>query len=68
MNVLHPNGMVERMDRHLSRRTARTRYGRRKEGGPKNAETWKIASDNDRRSQSRDDEDHLRGRLLDLNA
>lgn len=68
MNVLHPNGMVERMDRHQPKRSARTRYGRRKEGGQKNAETWKIATDNDRRSQPRDDEDRLRGRLLDLNA
>ena len=69
MNILHPSGMVERMgERHQRRTSVRTRYGRGKDGSPKDARTWKIASDNDRRGQPRSDDDPLRGRLVDLNA
>lgn len=68
MNILHPHGMIERMgDRHR-KPAPLARYGRRKDGSPKDARTSKIAGDQDRRSHQRQDDDPLRGRLLDLNA
>lgn len=68
MNILHPHGMIERIGERQRGRGFPTRYGRNKEGSPKNARTMKIADDNDRRNQPRGDDDPLRGRLVDLNA
>ncbi|MGI9508047.1 MAG: hypothetical protein ACR2QJ_01705 [Geminicoccaceae bacterium] len=67
MNILHPNGMVERIGERHRKPALRTRYGRDKDGSPKDAESWRIARDNDRRDQHRHD-DPLRGRLIDLDA
>ena len=68
MNILHPHGMVERLGERHRGTGFQTRYGRKKEGSPKNARSMKIAGNNDRRVQPREDEDPLRGRLVDLNA
>ena len=68
MNILHPHGMVERMGERQRRPVPRTRYGRDKDGSPKDSESWKIAKDNDRRDQPRHEPDPLRGRLIDLDA
>lgn len=68
MNTLHPHGMVERMGERHRKSGPLPRYGRRKDGSPKDARTSKIADDQDRRSGPRQDDDPLRGRLLDLSA
>ncbi len=68
MNILHPHGMVERMGERHRKPAPLTGYGRRKDGSPKDTRTMKIANDQDRRSRSRQDDDPLRGRLLDLDA
>jgi hypothetical protein len=68
MNVMLPNGLVERMSERQERLRSFSRYGRKKDGAPMNAESWKIADDNDRRERSRPDSDPFRGRLVDLDA
>lgn len=68
MNILHPNGMVERMGDRRRKPATLSAYGRKKDGSPKDQRTSKIASDQDRRSQPRQDDDPLRGRLLDVDA
>ena len=68
MNTLHPQGMVERLGERHRKQVMLGRYGRRKEGAPKDVRTLKIAENNDRRGARRRDDDPLRGRLLDLNA
>ncbi|MDH3659700.1 MAG: hypothetical protein OEU92_06675 [Alphaproteobacteria bacterium] len=68
MNILHPHGMVERLGDRRSRPGSPPRYGRKKEGSPKNARTLKIAEESDRRSRERPDDDPLRGGLVDLSA
>lgn len=68
MNILHPHGMVERLGERHRKPTSLARYGRRKEGSPNDARSLKIADEQDRRGHSRQDDDPLRGRLLDVNA
>ncbi|MEM7043038.1 MAG: hypothetical protein AAF543_09535 [Pseudomonadota bacterium] len=68
MNVLHPNGMVERMGERYRKPGTTGGYGRRKDGNPNDSRTLKIAKDSDRRRESRRDDDPLRGRLFDLSA
>ena len=68
MNILHPHGLVERLVERPRRLGGLPRYGRNKDGSPKNARTLKIADHNDRRDRSRQDDDPLRGRLVDLSA
>ncbi|NJO37601.1 MAG: hypothetical protein HC871_08255 [Rhizobiales bacterium] len=68
MNILRPNGMVERLDEPPRRSAGPPRYGRDKDGSPKDARSLKIANGNDRRRRDRRHDDPLRGRLLDLNA
>ncbi len=68
MNILHPHGMVERMGERQRKSAPLPHYGRRKDGSPKDTRTLKIAGDQDRRSRQRQEDDPLRGRLLDLDA
>lgn len=68
MVVIPPHGMVERLGERLRRPRALPRYGREKDGAPSTADTWKIASANDRRERPRHEVDPLRGRLVDLDA
>lgn len=69
MNIRLPHGMIERIGERQPRPTALNRYGRKKEGSPKDdPRTSKIANEQDRRRHPRHDDDPLRGRLLDLNA
>ncbi len=66
MQVISPHGMVERLNDHRKRPERLERYGRRKEGAPRNTKTVKTAADQDRRAHPRDIVDPLRGRLFDL--
>lgn len=66
MKILHPGGMVERLNEHRKRPELRDRYGRRKDGAPKDPTTVKLAAEQDRRSQTREAVDPIRGRLFDL--
>lgn len=68
MNIIRPNGSVERMSDRAPRPGVLPRYGREKEGSPRDARSWKIARDNDRRRDDRQSDMPTRGRLLDLNA
>lgn len=68
MNILRPNGMVERLGERPQRSAGPRRYGRDKDGSPKDANSWKIARENDRRGRDRQSDDPMRGRLLDMNA
>ena len=68
MNILHPHGMVERMNERHRQPAMIAGYGRRKDGSPKDQRTAKIARDSDRRRESRPQDDPLRGRLFDLSA
>ncbi len=68
MNIIHPQGLIERMSDGHRRPRERTRYGRDKDGAPKSAENWQIARNNDRRERPRQEIDPLRGRLVDLDA
>lgn len=66
MRVINPNGLVERLTEQRKRPHLWDRYGRRKEGAPQDPKTLKLAAEQDRRSQTRDAVDPLRGRLFDL--
>ncbi len=66
MRVINPNGMVERLNERRNRPQFFDRYGRRKEGAPRDAKTLQMATELDRRNQERDIIDPLRGRLFDL--
>lgn len=68
MQILRPNGMVERFGDHQKRSQFHDRYGRQKDGAPRGERTAKIAAEQDRRGKRRDVTDPLRGRLLDLTA
>ena len=68
MDILRPNGSVERMGEHARKPGVLPRYGRDKEGSPKDARSWKIARDSDRRRHDRHPDTPTRGRLVDLNA
>ena len=70
MRVINPNGMVERLNDYRKRPQPQfgDRYGRRKEGAPRDQRTVKLAAEQDRRTQPREEADPLRGRLFDLTA
>lgn len=68
MNILRPHGMVERMSERHRKSDLLPRYGREKDGSPQDAQTMKIAHDNDRRDRRRRDDNPMRGRLIDLNT
>lgn len=68
MQILRPNGMVERFGDHQKRSQFHDQYGRQKEGAPRGERTQKIAVEQDRRNERRGVIDPLRGRLLDLTA
>ncbi|MGI9493824.1 MAG: hypothetical protein ACR2QF_15615 [Geminicoccaceae bacterium] len=68
MRVINPNGMVERLNDYRKRPQFGDRYGRRKEGAPRDPKTIKLAAEQDRRNQPREETDPLRGRLFDLTA
>ena len=68
MTVINPNGMVEWLNDRRRRPVGPDRYGRRKDGGPADAASLKIASRQDRRRQPRDSTDPWRGRLFDMTA
>ena len=68
VNILRPNGSVERIGDRAPKPGVLPRYGREKEGSPRDARSWKIARDNDRRRHDRQHDNPTRGRLIDLNA
>ncbi len=68
MNVVRPHGLIERLDGSRRRPGQLARYGREKDGAPKDAESWRIAHANDRRERPRHEAEPLRGRLVDLDA
>jgi len=68
VNILRPNGLVERMTERPGRSGVLPRYGRGKDGSPKDSRSWKIARNNDRRRYDRPSDDPSRGRLVDLNT
>jgi hypothetical protein len=66
MQVLNPNGMVERMSDQRKRQPLWHRYGRQKDGAPGDPRALEISAQRDRRAAPRDATDPLRGRLFDL--
>ena len=68
MEIFQPNGMVQRLNDGWQQPNLRQRYGRRKDGAPKDARTTSIAAEQDRRATPRDDVDPLRGKLFDIVA
>lgn len=67
MNLIRPNGLVERLTPLPRLQIDADGYGRSQQG-PATAETLRIAARQDRRQQQRRKADPLRGRLLDLTA
>jgi len=68
VNILRPNGSVERMSDGHRRPTVLAGYGRDKDGSPKDVRSLKIARDNDRRGRDRQGDQPSRGNLIDLSA
>ena len=68
MNIRFPHGMIERMGERSRKPGTLPRYGRGKDGSPKDVQTLSIAAEQDRRSRPRQDDAPLRGRLLDMDA
>ena len=68
MEIIPPNGLVERMEDRRERTMQPMGYGRQKHGAPMNAESWRIADSNDRRDRQRLGTDPFRGRLIDLDV
>lgn len=66
MRVVHLNGLTERLGEQRKRPQFLDRYGRRKDGAPRDPETLKMAAAQDRRAEVRDVVDPLRGRLFDV--
>lgn len=67
MNLIRPNGMVERLSLAARHQLELQGYGRA-QGGPANAETLQLAARQDRRHERRRRPDPLRGRVVDLTA
>jgi hypothetical protein len=67
MNLIRPNGLVERLTRLPRLQIDADGYGRSQQGAT-TAETLRLAARQDRRQQPRRKADPLRGRLLDLTA
>lgn len=68
MQVINPNGMVQRLNESRKQPRLRERYGRRKDGAPQDAGAIMIAARQDRRSQARETVDSFRGQLFDVKA
>jgi hypothetical protein len=67
MDLIRPNGLIERLGRMPQRQPGLDGYGR-SQAGPATAEALRLAARQDRRQQPRRKADPLRGRLLDLTA
>lgn len=67
MDLIRPNGLIERLTQMPRQPVAADGYGRSQQG-PANAQTLRLAARQDRRQQTRRKADPLRGRLLDLTA
>ena len=67
MNLIRPNGLVERLWMGPRQRVELERYGR-DQLGPATAETLRLGAQRDRRHKRRRRPDPLRGRLVDLTA
>ena len=66
MDLIRPNGLIERLVRARSQ-TGVDGYGRT-QSGPATPETMRSAARQERRRQRRRKADPLRGRLIDLTA
>ncbi len=66
MNLIRPNGMVERLNR-VRPQVEFDGYGR-PQPGRSSAESVRLAAQRDRRRQQRRRPDPLRGRLVDMTA
>lgn len=67
MNLIRPNGLIERLTRVPRLQVEPGGYGRR-QPGPATPEALRLAARQDRRRQPRRRTDPLRGRLLDVTA
>ena len=67
MNLIRPNGLLERLTRVPRLQVEADGYGR-SQPGRASAEALQLVARQDRRQQQRRKQDPLRGRLLDLTA
>jgi hypothetical protein len=67
MNLIRPNGLIERLTPMARREVEPHGYGRA-QPAPATAETMRLAARQERRRQPRRKPDPLRGRLVDLTA
>jgi hypothetical protein len=67
MNLIRPNGLIERLTPVPRHEVELSGYGRT-QPAPATAETLRLAARQERRRQLRRKPDPLRGRLVDLTA
>jgi hypothetical protein len=67
MNLIRPNGLVERLSPTPRHQIELDGYGRA-QSGPATSETLQLAARRDRRQRRRRKQDPLRGRVIDLTA
>ena len=67
MNLIRPNGMIERLVRPPRSQIQLEGYGRA-QPGPATAQAVRLGARQDRREQRRRRPDPLRGRLVDVTA
>ena len=67
MNLIRPNGLIERLPPIARHEVEMNGYGRA-QPAPATAETMRLAARQERRRQPRRKPDPLRGRLVDLTA
>ena len=67
MNLIRPNGLIERLTAMPRPQIELQGYGRT-QPGPATAQTLRLAARQERRGQARRKVDPLRGRLIDLTA
>jgi hypothetical protein len=67
MNLIRPNGLVERLWSEPRHQLELDGYGR-VQPGPATAETLRLGAQRDRRHKRRRRPDPLRGRMVDLTA
>ena len=67
MNLIRPNGLIERLSPTPRREVELSGYGRA-QPAPATAETLRLAARQERRGRRRRQPDPLRGRLVDLTA
>ena len=67
MDLMRPNGLIERLTPMARRQVQAHGYGR-PQPGPASPEAMRSAALQDRRREARRKPDPLRGRLLDLTA